>query len=284
MARRSAIPTACSSRPRTQGPASSTPHTPASGLSTPRLIGSPTLADLFFTRHDRPGVYGDHSTHLVREGERWLVATSTWGDFDPGARSAADRARTGKRDVVDITLSTTSADLTTGSHLLGTEPMRLPSDGARSVGVWDPHLVRSTDGWLVGYVSATKFFSFHPVVASGLSLSDLQLHASATERVATEGATLLRTDSGWRLLASDGRDGRRSQRGRFPVWELPASPGGALVQCEPLDAPYPTNIPWPNLARLDDGSWLLATFNGSAVGGRLVGYGTHGDVVVMRGR
>ncbi len=241
------------------------------------------LAELFFSRHDRPGAYGDHSTHLVRDGDRWLVATSTWGDFDPGARSAAERARTGKRAVVEVTLATTDADLTAGSHLLATGPLRLPGDGMRSVAVWDPHLVRTDEGWLVGYVSATKFFAFHPVVASGPTLDRLRLHASATERIATEGATLLRTEAGWQLLASDGRDGRRTERGRFPVWTLPEAPGGPLVEGEPLDAPYPTNLPWPNLARLDDGSWLLATFNGAAVGGRLVGYGSHGDVVVMRG-
>ena len=39
-------------------------------------------ADLFFRRPDRPGVFGDHATHLVRTADGWLVATSTWGDFE----------------------------------------------------------------------------------------------------------------------------------------------------------------------------------------------------------
>jgi hypothetical protein len=50
-----------------------------------------------------------------------------------------------------------------------------------------------------------------------------------------------------------------------------------------LDAPYPTNLPWPSLAEVD-GGWLLATFNGRRAGGDLLGYGTHGDLVVMRSR
>ena len=78
-----------------------------------------------------------------------------------------------------------------------------------------------------------------------------------------------------RLLASDGRDGRRAHRKRFPVFDLD------LVEVGELDAPYPTNLPWPTLLRDGDG-WLLVTFNGAGHGGDLVGYGTHGTVVLMR--
>ena len=31
-----------------------------------------------------------------------------------------------------------------------------------------------------------------------------------------------------------------------------------------------------------DGTWSLLTFDGTPAGGRLAGYGTHGDLVVMR--
>jgi hypothetical protein len=78
------------------------------------------------------------------------------------------------------------------------------------------------------------------------------------------------------VLASDGRDGRRGQRRGFPVFDLDLREVGAL------DAAYPTNIPWPGVVRLDDGGWLLVTFDGTPVGGPLTGYGTHGDLVVMR--
>lgn len=234
-------------------------------------------ADLFFRRPDRPGAYGDHAVHLLRDGDRWLVATSTWGDFDqrrPGATVVA-------------TLAVSDGDLTTGRHLLDTEALPLPTAGLRSVGVWDPHLVRTAAGWLVGYVSATRFFSFHPVVAAGPTLTSLELRAAATDRTATEGTTLLPTAAGWRVLASDGRDNPRRLRRRYPVWDLD------LRELGSLRAAYPSNIPWPTLvpdvpgvpdvpAEGGRAGWLLVGFDGSGTAGRLPGYGTHGDVVIAR--
>lgn len=60
-------------------------------------------SDLFFRRPDRPGVYGDNATHLVRDGDRWLVAASTWGDFDRAhkrARVSVTLAETDRKSVV----------------------------------------------------------------------------------------------------------------------------------------------------------------------------------------
>lgn len=229
--------------------------------------GGPGLehrADLFFRRPDLPGVFGDHATHLVRDGDRWLVATSTWGDFD-----------TRRNPKVGVTLAETTDDLLAGRHVLDTRVLDLPTAGLASVGVWDPHLVRTDDRWLVGFVSATAFFRFHPALAAGTTLDDLALLGAATDRVATEGTTLARLDEGWRVLASDGRDNPAKVRGRFPVFDL------ALDEVGALDAPYPTNIPWPSVVR-DGDDWLLVTFDGTPAGGRLVGYGSHGDLVLMR--
>jgi hypothetical protein len=224
-------------------------------------------ADLFFRRHDRSGVYGDNATHLVRDGDRWLVATSTWGDF-AGSRRAA---------TVGVTLAESADHLLSGRHVLDTRPMSLPTDGLGSVGTWDPHLARVDGRWLVGFVSARRFFDFHPALAEGESLDDLRLAGAAPDRRATEGTTLLRTDDGWVVVASDGRDGRRGRRERFPVFDT------ALREIGALDAPYPTNLPWPTLVPEADG-WLMVTFNGRPEGGPLVGYGSHGDVVLMRSR
>ncbi|MEO6510031.1 MAG: hypothetical protein ABIO16_03500 [Nocardioides sp.] len=221
-------------------------------------------ADLFFRRPDRSGVYGDHATHLVRHGTRWLVATSTWGDFEKAHRDAT----------VSATLAESDADLTHGRHVLDTRALALPTTGLRSVGTWDPHLVSTgDDGWLVAYVSATRFFRFHPVLAAGPDLDRLELVAADLSRTATEGPTLMRLDGEWRLLASDGRRGPRDKRAAFPVFDR------GLAQVGELDAPYPTNIPWPTLVETADG-WALLMFDGTRVGGELVGYGTHGDLVV----
>lgn len=228
-------------------------------------------ADLFFRRPDRPGVFGDHATHLVRSEGGWLVATSTWGDFEvPGTR-AGRRTPAGLR----VTLSASEADLLRGTHVLDTRELPLPTDGLGSVATWDPHLLRRDGRWLVGFVSARRFFDFHPALAGGTSLDDLALLGAATDRRSTEGTTLLEVDGRVLVLASDGRESRRGQRARFPVLDT------TMTEVGLLDAPYPTNLPWPSLARVD-GTWLMATFNGRRAGGELLGYGTHGDLVVMR--
>lgn len=230
-------------------------------------------ADLFTTRPDGR-VFGDHATHLLRDGATWLVATSTWGDLDP--------AREGAR--VEVLLASSGADLPHGVHLLDAAPLALPTQG-RCVGVWDPHLLRTAEGWLVGYVQATRFFRFHPVLAEGPALDALRLRASAPRRRATEGTTLLPRPGGTAVLLSDGRDGRRGEREQWVVADLDLRPVGVL------DATYPTNIPWPTLVpegpggpeSHEGGGWLLVTFDGTRHGGRVCGYGTHGDLVVLRG-
>lgn len=246
------------------GPGSfATAHTSVWELD-PATLTLTHLSDVFFRRPDRPGVYGDHASHLLRDGDRWLLATSTWGAFNPGQRDH------GRADAtVGATLAETDADLLSGRHVLDTRPLQLPTTGLRSVGVWDPHLVRTDDGWLAAYVSASKFFRFHPVTAAGPTLDALALRGAARKHQQTEGPTLHRIGDQWRLLASDGT------KRRYPVFDL------ELDELGDIDAPYPTNIPWPTL--LDDGDgWLMIGFDGESAGGRLVGYGSHGAVRFSR--
>lgn len=221
------------------------------------------LSDVFFRRPDRTGVYGDHASHLLRvddeDGERWLFATSTWGDFDHHRAGAT----------VTATLAETDTDLLQGRHVLDTRPWHLPTDGLASVGVWDPHLVRTDEGWLAAYVSARKFFRFHPVVAAGPSLDALALRGAASHLKETEGPTLHRTGDEWVVLASDG------VARRYLVLDLEAGVTGEV------DAPYPSNIPWPTVVE-HDGQTLMVGFDGEPVGGRLVGYGSHGALQVSR--
>ncbi|GEP40136.1 hypothetical protein NPS01_37990 [Nocardioides psychrotolerans] len=256
-----------------------TAHTSVWSLD-PRTLALEHRSDLFFRRPDRPGVFGDHASHLLRDTRgdhsRWLLTTSTWGDFDKSAPDAS----------VGVTLAETRVDLTRGRHVLDTRALALPTTGLRSVGVWDPHLVRTDEGWLVAYVSARRFFRFHPVLAGGPSLDDLTLLGAASDRRATEGPVLARLDGAdgrWQVLASDGRDGRAGQRRRYPVLDLhPDLPADRrLAEVGALDAPYPANIPWPTLLEEDDG-WLMIGFDGRPHGGRLVGYGSHGRVVFAR--
>jgi hypothetical protein len=220
--------------------------------------------DLYFRRTGR--VLGDHATHLVRHEGRWLVATSTWADFDG----------TG----VGIELAESGADLLRGEHVVEGTPVELPVADLPGgcVGVWDPHLALVDGHWYVAFVAARKFFSFRPALARAAEpgrLSGFELCGVAEDRTATEGTVMAHTDDGWRVLASDGRDNPRRVPAGFAVFDL------RMRQVGRLDATYPTNIPWPNVVPWD-GGWLMVTFDGSPYGGPLPGYGTHGDVVVLR--
>ena len=225
----------------------------------PETLDLEHLANLYFTRDDRPGVFGDHATHLVRDGAEWLVLTSTWGDFD--------------RSGMDITISRTDADVLTGEHVLASRKLAVPTN---AVGVWDPHLTRIDGVWHLAYVWASTFFVFGPGLARG-PLDALELVGEDTTKRATEGTILVEIDGVWRLLASDGRDNPKAVRKRFPIYDL------TLTEVGTVAAPYPTNLPWPMVVPDGEG-WLMLSFNGARAGGELLGYGTHGEVVILRGQ
>ncbi|GAA1915189.1 hypothetical protein GCM10009737_15750 [Nocardioides lentus] len=234
-------------------------------------------ADLFFRHPAGPGhpagtgtavpdgaVLGHHATHLVRDGGAWRVATSTWGTFDRTARPG-----------VEVRLGLSLADLARGRHVVTVEPLALPVADLGSVGAWDAQLVHDGERWLVAFVSARRFFSFHPALAAGHDLDDLTLLGAARDRVFCEGPTLARLPDGWRLLASDGREESPHRRAGYPCFDL------AMAEVGRLDATYPTNLPWPTVVP-HDGGWLMVGFDGSTYGGGLVDYGSHGAVVVQR--
>ncbi len=237
-------------------------------------------ADLFLRRPARTasataaaGVHGDHAVHLVRDRDAWLLAATTWDELGPDPRR-----RPPPPGAVGAVMARTTADPRRGRHVLDAEPLALPASPG-TVGCWDPHLVRdpATGGWLVAFVQATRWFRFHPALASGPDLTRLAPRAADPERVATEGVTLARLEDAGplRVLVSDGPDSPPPRRRRFTALDLDLRAVGHL------EADYPTNIPWPTLAREGD-RWWLATFDGTPYGGRLPGYGTHGDLLVAR--
>lgn len=210
-------------------------------------------------------VHGDHAVHVVRDAEEWRVLASTWGDFD--------------RTRVAITQTTTAADLLAGEHVLDAEELDLPRPAGRHVGVWDPHLVRVDGTWHLSWVAARRFFDFRPALGrAGTPTGPWELVGVVEDRSATEGGVIVETGDGWRLLASDGPGSRRAPRQRYPAFDLDLQEVGAL------DAPYGSNIPWPSVVRLQASpeEWAMLTFDGTEYGGRVPGYGTHGDVLVLR--
>ena len=113
-------------------------------------------------------------------------------------------------------------------------------------GTWDPHLVRVDGHWHLAFVAARRFFDFYLALARAEvpgGLDGWELLGAATDRRGTEGPQLRRLDGAWRVLASDGAGNPRALRERFPVFDL------AMTEIGALEAPYPTNIPWPHAPR-----------------------------------
>lgn len=209
---------------------------------------------LFFRRGGR--VLGDHAGQLVRDGDRWLVAVSSWGDFTPGS--------------IHVRHTSTTADLLRGVHVLDTEPVALPTPHA----TWDPALTHDGDRWVVAFVESVSQapFRMHPAVATTAHVDwadGLQLEFRADRMRHCEGPVLAEIEGRLRLLASD------EHRKVYPVLELDGTELGTLA------APYLTNIPHPQVVPDPAGGHWLITFDGTAFEQRRLGYGTHGDVVVM---
>jgi hypothetical protein len=213
------------------------------------------VATLFFTRDGV--VLGDHAGQIVYDRGRFILAMSSWGDFDFRG--------------VHIRHVATTANVLSGVHVLATEPLPLPT----SVSSWDPALTKIGDRWHVAFVESPAqqpAFVFHPALAAGPRGADyaeaLSLVGADTSVDQTEGTILQRFGSAWYVLASDG-DARQ-----YKVYDLRMRLLGTL------NAPYGTNIPHPMVVPVRDGWWLL-TFDGTQYAEPVLGYGGHGDFLVM---
>jgi hypothetical protein len=235
------------------------------------------VGKMFFKRDGAESLHGDHAGHLVRDedNDRWIVATSTWGDF------AGDRV-----DVHYATVPLTT-DLLHGVHVLETQQLKLPVDAlpSEAVGQWDPHLVRIDDRWYVAFVNAREFFDFYPALARserGGDFTDLFLVGCDPSKNETEGVTLQHVDGRWFVLASNGDNSPEGIRDQYPVYDL------MMAQVGTLDAPHPSNIPWPTVfptaASRRRTRWMMVTFDGTAWYRDVLGYGSHGKVLVMQAK
>ena len=217
------------------------------------------VAHLYAARDGR--LLGDHAGQLIVEdgsdGPATIAMNSSWGDF-AGNGVAVRHVRT-------------SDDLLSGLHLLRTQPLDLPTSDSS----WDPAAARIGDRWHVAFVESPSQdpFDFHPTLAAGPSGAaydeKLELLGADTSLHQGEGTILQRVGSRWHLLASDG------EAREYPVYNL------SVERIGELDAPYGTNIPHPQLVQRPGGGWLMVTFNGTQFAEELLGYGTHGDVVVL---
>ncbi|MFZ5848151.1 MAG: hypothetical protein ACOYX5_12290 [Actinomycetota bacterium] len=209
---------------------------------------------------------GDHAGQLVRGGDRWLVAVSSWGDFTPQSRI-----------VVRHTDSTD--DLLHGAHVLETEVAPIPT----SNGHYDPGMTRIDGRWYVSYVESVGHqpSDFHPGLAVGPAgathwTEGLERVGQDASLHQTEGPILAQPsgpDTDWLMLASDGHE--RCYR----AYDL------GMKEVGRLDAPYGSNIPHPMVFDLPasfGGGRFLITFDGTPYAEKKLRYGTHGDVILMR--
>jgi hypothetical protein len=221
------------------------------------------VAALFFERDGL--VLGDHAGQIVADDHDggFHVAVSSWGDF----------AFKG----MHVRYCRTFNNILSGVHVLKSARMSLPTD----VSAWDPSMVRIGGRWYVGFVESpyqdpTRGFNFHPALARsdrGGSLNRLSKVGADLSRDQTEGTILQKVGGRWYLLASDGVDRQ------YRVYDLSMKLLGFLK------APYGSNIPHPQVIPISDRgqtAYLLITFEGTQYHEELLGYGTHGDLIVMR--
>ena len=150
----------------------------------PETLAVEHRGDLYLRRDGL--VLGDHAVHLVRDGDRWLLASSTWGDFD--------------RTTMAVTLATSTDDLLEGEHVLDTAPLDLPTDATCPAGWSAPGTRtwrRSTGAgtWRSWRPASSSTSTPHwPGPAEPGRLDGWELLGAATDRRGTEGPQLRRLD------------------------------------------------------------------------------------------
>jgi hypothetical protein len=221
------------------------------------------VAALFFARDGL--VLGDHAGQIVideRDGG-FHVAVSGWGDFSFNG--------------VHVHYVRTSEDVLSGVHVLESAPLPLPT----GLSSWDPAMARIDGRWYVAFVESpyqdrVRGFDFHPALArseAGGAVTELGRVGADLTRHQTEGVILQKIGGRWYLLASDGK------ARQYPVYDL------SMRELGVLNAPYGTNIPHPQIVPVPHGGrtrYLLITFNGTPFHEPMLGYGTHGDLILMR--
>lgn len=202
---------------------------------------------------------GDHAGQIIVDdaNSRFIVLNTSWGDFDGAG--------------VHVRHAVTSDDVLSGVHLLKTEQLDLPT----RVSSWDPGASLIDGRWHVSFVESPSQdpFVFHPALAAGRTGAaydaGLRMVGSDTSLHQCEGPILQRVGDTWYLLASDG-DART-----YRVYDL------TMRRLGNLRAPYGSNIPHPQLVPRPGGGFLMVTFDGTQYGEDVLGYGTHGDVVIL---
>ncbi|MFD7995685.1 hypothetical protein [Streptomyces mexicanus] len=211
---------------------------------------------------------GNHGGQLVRDAERKrFIALACGGNLPtPG---------------VTVRHGIGGDELLSGVRLIRATRLELPFRHA----AWDPAL-RLIDGrWHYAYANVTAFqpsLRFRPVLAAAAPGGDYDegiriQHEDDYWPNNNEGCRLQLFGDRWYLLTSD------AESRQYLVRDMDMRPH------RPLDAPYPLGTPFPEVFPLTgrDGrqQWLMVTSDERSYedgsGHPLLGYGVHGDVIVM---
>jgi hypothetical protein len=243
------------------------------------------VGKLFVEREGK--VMGDHAGHIVYDDAAggFLIGVSTWGDF----------TYEGVEIYYTRELSGDDPKVLHGVHVLEkaqelTLPTALPTS---PTGNWDPHFTRIGQEWYVAFVESPTQgnpWDHHPALAKGPTIENLTLVDAKEELRQTEGMVIQKINGKWYVLCSSGR-------GEIPASDDPEGVPPASYRIYDLsmrlvgtlNAPYVTNIPHPMITPLPDlpgqgdTKWIMLTFNETFFYIDFLGYGTHGNFVVMDG-
>lgn len=242
---------------------------------------------------DTTKVLGHHAGQIVLDEAkgRWIVLVSSWGDFGPqggdGALTPGVVTPNPANPPVDIlyTERPGSENILNGVHVLTGKRHPVNDVPYKTEGKWDPGITRIGDRWYFAYVIANDLFTdFQPALARSAVGGDhtaLTFVGTDAGKRATEGPIIQKLGSQWRVLASCGDD-EPDELGfdnKYPMYTLDMRFDGYL------DAPHPTNIPHPMVVPIPlstgNTKYIMITFNGTQYYEPLLGYGTHGDFIVM---
>jgi hypothetical protein len=240
---------------------------------------------------------GDHAGHIVYDDttSEFVIGVSTWGDF----------TYQGVEIYYTRELSGDDPKVLHGVHVLEkAQELNLPTAlPTPPTGNWDPHFTRIGQEWYVAFVESPTQgnpWDHHPALAKGPTIENLTLVDAKEELKQTEGMVIQKVGGEWYVLCSTGRGDFTIEGvppGSFRIYDLEMNLIGYRNDTTTPKLPYPTNIPHPMITPLPDlpgpgdTKWIMLTFNETffyidPVPGLVnvgLGYGTHGNFVVMDG-
>ena len=216
-------------------------------------------------------VVGDHAGHIVYDDKinAFRLLVSNWGTFSGSG--------------VLINAATVHGDVLHGVNVIrNPRVQQLPTAVSR----WDPHMVRINGIWYIAFVESPSQnpFTFHPALAVGSrrgQFDNFTLVGRDERHTMTEGMVMQKIGGKWYVLCSSSLAEGPPFGGHYDIYDLHLRFLGFL------HAPYPTNnIPHPMVFPVPNKQtqttrWRMVTFEGTQYYADILGYGTHGDFLIM---